>query len=46
MASPEYHRFIEKVRARPKPATPPAIEEQRAEFEKIASRPSPPVIIP
>jgi epsilon-lactone hydrolase len=38
MASPEYHRFIEKLRARPKPATPPPVTEQRAEFEKIAAR--------
>lgn len=38
MASPEYHRFIEKLRARPKPAQMPPIAEQRAEFEKIAAR--------
>jgi epsilon-lactone hydrolase len=37
MASSEYHRFIEKVRSRPK-AQNPTLAETRAELEKIGAR--------
>jgi len=41
MASAEYYRFIEKVRARPK-AENASVEERRAEYERIGSRLAPP----